>query len=66
MRVFIEEMYFHFIGEVFLYNFFSLSLTAHAHQLINLNVQGSYTSIIISALDQFQLVPSGGDTGPHS
>jgi hypothetical protein len=29
-------------------------------------VQGSYTSIIISALDQFQLVPSGGDTGPHS
>jgi hypothetical protein len=34
MRVFNEEMYFHFIGEVFLYSFFAnvsmLSLTAHA------------------------------------
>jgi hypothetical protein len=37
MRVFNEEMYFHFIGEVFLYsflvNFSSLSLTAHARLL---------------------------------
>jgi hypothetical protein len=40
MRVFNEEMYFHFIGEVFLYIFFAnfsrLSLTAHARKLINL------------------------------
>jgi hypothetical protein len=54
MRVFNEEMYFHFIGEVFLYSFFAnlsrLSLTAHARWLINLYTQGSYASIIVSAL----------------
>jgi hypothetical protein len=33
--------------------------------LINLYMQGSYTSIIVSALDQLQLVPSGDDSGPH-
>jgi hypothetical protein len=53
MRVFKEEMHFHFIGEVFVYSFFAnfsrLSLSAHARLLINLYTQGSYTSIIGSA-----------------
>jgi hypothetical protein len=41
MRVFNEEMYFHFIGEVFLYSLL--------HMLINLFTHGSYTSIFVSA-----------------
>jgi hypothetical protein len=53
MRVFNEEVYFHFIGEVFLQIFFAnfsrLSLTAHAFKLINLYTRGSYTGIIVSA-----------------
>jgi hypothetical protein len=44
MRVFNEEMYFHFIGKVFLYSFLQIFrvylLTAHARQLINLETQG--------------------------
>jgi hypothetical protein len=35
----------------FFANFSSSSYTAHAHYLINLNAQGSYTSIIVSALE---------------
>jgi hypothetical protein len=53
MRVFNEEMYFHFIGEVFLYSFLRICrgyLWLHMRvSVINLYTQESDTSIIGSA-----------------